>query len=209
MLTADTRANEIGAIVKAEGATHWTIPIQGSLVSHPDATVALDNITSATALFVAYVDAGKSIVPGMRKTDGTLTTTSDEDWSFSFTRIAAGQYKLASSYREFNIGENLVASAGGAEAITWGTTVSDAYYIVKIASDIVQTATVTSGTIVKKASKTSSTVINLKVGMNSFLVKNDTGQTACHIDLGTEGANVLVAVHLMTNWTINQLELWY
>lgn len=190
----DTRAFREGGNGYSEDAASWNTAIKGSLVGRKvlDCSMALNNISSATDLHIAYVDAGKSL---------------DDDWSFSFQRLDAKQQKPANSMREFSIGEDMKTSyTTGTGVLAW-TSVSGQYYIIKIITPTAQTATLVKCTYQQKSTKTSATVLSLKAGENTFIVlANDTATT---LTLGTADASALTAVYSVTAWTLGQCEINY
>lgn len=175
------------------------VAVQGSMTGRDKNAIArqLRNTSAATSLHVAYVSAGKSTFTGERAGD---TAATDDDWKFAFTRIAAGGQAIVDCTRPFNIGEDIKTSyTSGTGVLAW-TSTSGLYYIIKIITPTAQTATLVKCTYVKKSSKTSTTVLSLVPGENTFLVlANDTATT---LTLGTADAAALTAVYLNTAWTL-------
>lgn len=190
---ADTRSNNIGGIVVSDDAAHYSTAFQGGLIVGHEASCALDNVTAITNLFIAYADAGRS---------------TENDWKFSFTRLDAKVQKPVNSLREFNIGESLASYS--TPNLTWGTTVATGMYIVKIFVPAADTATLTHCTLSHVAGRTSSTtVLPLTQGQNTFLVVGNGTNTDASIALTTGGATVQTSVHLVTAWTANQVMIHY
>lgn len=90
MKYADTISHHKGAITGSESSSQFNATQSGSINTVHDTCSQLANRTSATNLFIAYVDGGKS------------TAT---DWNFSYVRLDAKQKALANSMREFNIAD--------------------------------------------------------------------------------------------------------
>jgi hypothetical protein len=186
----DTRSNEIGGEVYTEDSVHWSLKTQGSITGSTDPCVLLDNLSSSAGVRLAYVyDIGTG-----------------SDWKLGVTYIPAGQSKVASSYREFKL--------AGAELGTFSTpnltaTVTNASYeLVRLWVSADNIATLTNATLVNcDDRKTSTTVIPLKKGENSFLIL--TSNTALTVALTTADANGQGSVYEITELDRNEIQRKY
>jgi len=208
MQDADTRSKIINGAIRSEDAAGWNVAIKGSMTGRDrgNSACALSNLTASTALHVGYVDAGKSTFVG-DNIGGTVQTA--DDWQFSFVRLGSGTQKYAPTCQEFSLGETLVNSAANAEQITWGTTVANAYYVVKIFLPVAAVATLTQCALIKCGRRqTDTTHITIPAGESTFMVQ--ASNTAADITLaGTGGNDSLVYVYLVTAWTGGQCQIDY
>ena len=186
----DTRSNEIGGAVFAQDSKHLSLLTQGAMACDNEPCVMLDNRSSSAGVTVAYVyDIG-----------------SGSDWKMALTHIPAGQAKIAPSYREWKV--------AGSELGTFSTpnltaTVTNARYeLVRLWVTADNIATLSDGTLQKcDDRKTSSTVIPLKKGENSFLVL--TADTSLSIALTTADTNAQGSVYELTEFDRNEITRLY
>lgn len=106
-----TRASPIGVGIKHIDAAHYSVANMGGVYAH-DFCTSLENITSATALHLALVDAGCGSV----KDDSSIS-----NMTLTLHRLAAGEKASnMACWKEFNLGglQTVTCAGGGSAAAT-------------------------------------------------------------------------------------------
>jgi hypothetical protein len=188
----DIRANDIGGAVDIKDAKHLSLATQGAIVCDDTPCVQLDNLSSSAGVRIGYVyDKGAG-----------------SDWKLGVIYLPIGTAKTASSYRDFKL--------AGSELGTFSTpnltaTCTATYYeLVRLWLSADNIATLTHATYIKcDTTKTSTTVMALKKGENSFLIKMDAGETALTIALTTADASGQGSVYEITELDRSEIARLY